>query len=265
MIITACDKNYLSEAEVLIKSCARQEPNQRFYLYLVEGTPDQVLIVKSWHPNIIVERVSWPYQELRSGMINCVRSMVLEKVLETYSEPTLYLDSDMIVRSGLAELFSLLEIYDLTVLFRPQLEHIGVAGTPYANKFNSGVIGIRPSPVGKYFARMYNEALKSFINSGNPIVRFSDEYGINVWADQEFLYVTYKELKDKLQFKSLPSKFNDSKFNNNSIIWHGKGTARNHPSFVIEKKRYTQEFFYHPLGMVNWILWRLRQLKKQLK
>lgn len=265
MIITACDKNYLSEAEILIKSCARQEPNQRFYLYLVEGTPDQVLLVQSWHPNIIVECTAWPYKDQKFGMMYCLRSIPLRKVLEQYREPTIYLDSDIILRTNLKSLFEMLEHYDVIVRYRPGLNYIGAAGTPHGATFNNGVIAIRASKQGIRFAQEYDLVLEKYLLSGKPLTTYNQKLGMKFVVDQELLYVVFESMKDHIVFEPLPEIFNDARFNRKSVIWHGKGAARKHPAFVIEKKRYKQKFFYHPLGMVNWILWRLRQLKRQLK
>lgn len=265
MLLAACDDRYLSEAEFLIKSCARHEPGQRFYLYLVSTNPELESAIQTWHPNIIINRVAWPYEvEPRPGLMNCLRSIALQKALEAYQEPTLYLDSDILLRGKLAALFETLDTCDLMVKFRPELKHLGVAGTFYASIFNSGVIAIRPSPSGKRFVQEYNSILNEFISSGKPIVVYREEHRINVYADQELLYVAYSRLQDQLQFKPLPDEFNDAKFDPSSIIWHGKGTARKSPRYVREKLRYRNRILMYPYSLFLgvWIL--SRSVKRKL-
>ena len=264
MLLTACDDKYLSEAEILIKSCARYEPDQRFYLFLVSSNPKLDSLVKTWHPNIIINRIAWPYDiEPRRGMMNCVRSIAIQKVIEKYREPTLYLDSDIILRGPLTELFDFLEMYDVMVKFRPELRQLGVAGTPYASTFNSGVIAIRPSPAGIRFAQEYNGNLQEFIDSNRRIVIYRPEHQVNVYADQELLYVTYLKLQDELLFKPLPSKFNDAKFSSTSVIWHGKGTARTNPRYVKEKLRYKNKLLFYPFSVYT-SLWSLSRSVRRI-
>lgn len=262
MLLTACDSEYWAEAEILIKSCARHEPNQRFYLFLVSCDPTLDSLVKTWHPNIIIDRVVWPYEvEPRPGMLYCIRSIPLRKVLETYREPTIYLDSDTLLRGPLTELFEALKTCDLTVKLRPQLRHVGAAGTPYGSTFNNGVIGIRPSAAGIRFVQEYDRTLQEFVTSGKPLTIYREEIGIRFVVDQELLYVTYLSLEDALLFKPLPSKFNDAKFDPASIIWHGKGTARTNPRYVKEKLRYSNKLLFYPFSVYVSLLSLLRSIK----
>jgi hypothetical protein len=265
MLVTACDDKYLSEAKALIKSCAKHEPTQRFYLFLVNSKNVPDATIKTWHPNIVIERVGWPYNASpRRGMMHCVRAIPIKNVLEKYREPAVYLDSDTLLRGRLTEIFEALKTCDLMVRFRPTLEHIGVAGTPHASRFNSGVIAIRPSTEGISLAIEYNRALWEFIDSGKPILIYREEYGINVSADQELLYLAYLKMQSEVVFKPLPAKFNDAKFDAVSIIWHGKGIARKHPQFIIEKFRYSNGFLFYPLGVLNVLLSLLRSFKHGL-
>jgi hypothetical protein len=265
MLVTACDDKYLSEARALIKSCAKHEPGQHFYLFLVNSHSIPDATIETWHPHIIIERVAWPYHATpRRGMMHCVRAIPIQKVLEEYREPTVYLDSDTLLRGRLTEVFDALKACDLMVQFRPTLEHIGVAGTPHASRFNSGVIALRPSIGGLSFAREYHRALREFIDSGKPIVIHREDYGVSVYADQELLYVTYLNMQADVVFKPLPAKFNDAKFDSVSIIWHGKGSAREHPQFIIEKFRYSNDFLFYPFGVLNLLLSLLRCVKHRL-
>ncbi len=262
MLLTACDEKYLQEAKILIKSCAKHEPSQHFHLFLVNTPPKYDTVIHSWHPHINIEHVTWPYDVKNWRGIMCsARSIPIQKVLETSREPTIYLDSDTIIRKPLTELFHLLEKADLLVKYRPELEHFGVAGTKHASKFNSGVIAVRPSEIGLRFAQTYNKLLREFINSGSPIVAYRAEHHVNVYADQELLFVAYLQLQDQIKFQALPNKFNDAQFKKDSVIWHGKGTAREHPHYIKEKLYYTNKLLFH-LFSIYVVLWDiLRAIK----
>ncbi len=262
MFITACDEKYLHEAKILIKSCAKHEPSQQFHLFLVNTSPNLEKTIKSWHPHISIENVTWPYDAKNWRGIMCsARSIPIQKVLETYREPTIYLDSDTIIRKPLTELFNLLEKADLLVKYRPELEHFGVAGTIHASKFNSGVIAVSPSKAGLRFAQTYNQLLREFIDLNSPIVEYRSKHNVNVYADQELLFVAYLQLQDEIKFKALPNKFNDAQFQKDSVIWHGKGTAREHPHYIKEKLYYTNKLLFY-LFSVYVFLWNiLRTIK----
>ncbi|MBV7338397.1 hypothetical protein KFU94_61255 [Chloroflexi bacterium TSY] len=145
---------------------------------------------------------------------------------------------------------------------RPNLKHIGAAGTPYASSFNNGVIAIRPSESGLRFAQRYDERLQEFIDSGRPLEIYLEEHKIQCIVDQELLYVTYLELKEQIKFLLLATKFNDAQFDPNSIIWHGKGTARSHPLYALEKMRYEHAYLFHPLSLVSKALIMAHQFKR---
>jgi lipopolysaccharide biosynthesis glycosyltransferase len=257
MILTAVDDNFLCEAIFLIKSCARHAPEQRFYLFLVNSSEQRVAELRACHPNIIIEHVQWPYDAKRwRGLMCCARSIPILNVLETYKEPVLCLDSDTLIMARLDGLFGELKTFDLLVRYHPESEVQGAGGTKNAAKFNSGVIAIRPSDVGIQFAREYDRRIREWINSGKEICKTDESYKINTCIDQEFLYVIYKEFEGRIKFKPLPDKFNDAKFKPDSVIWHGKGTARKKPHYVRAKLAYGNRLSYYAYSVVCY--WPLR-------
>jgi hypothetical protein len=240
MILTACDEGYLSEAEILIKSCANYEPTQQFYLFLVGTDASLEWLVRTWHPRIILERVAWPYgTEPRPGMLYCIRSIALRNALETYQEPAVYLDSDTLLRGDLSGLFEDLASCDVMVKYRPHLEHTGAAGTPYGSTFNSGVIAIRPSSVGIRFAQEYDRLLDEFIASGRPLTVYREDIRIRFVIDQELLYVAYANMRDELLFKPLPDEF----------------------QYIREKLRYTNRLLFYPFSIYVALRNQLRSLR----
>ena len=239
MILTAVDDNFLPEAVSLIKSCARHAPRQRFYLFLVNSSEQKFAKLHGFHPNLIVEHVQWPYDGRRwRGLMCSARAAPILHVLETYKEPALYLDSDMLVMGPLDELFDELETYDLLVQYRPEGDVLGAGGTRKAGKFNSGVIALRPSDAGIEFARKYDRCIREWIDTGKPLCSYDQDRGVSTCIDQEFLYLVYEEFKERLRFTPLAIKFNDSRFRPGSIIWHGKGVARKRLPYVLAKLSY---------------------------
>ncbi|GAI37357.1 unnamed protein product, partial [marine sediment metagenome] len=144
MLLTAVDKDYLlKEGQFLIKSCAKFEPEQKFYLYLVNAEKDLDEEIKKWHPNIIIEHAEFSYDpEKWRGLMCSARSIPLESVLTSYKEPTIYLDSDILLMGHLTELFEQLKDNDVMIRLRSELKLKGPAGTEHSAKFNSGVIAV---------------------------------------------------------------------------------------------------------------------------
>jgi lipopolysaccharide biosynthesis glycosyltransferase len=265
MILTTADINYIPKVKTLILSCARNAPDHPFYLFLVNVDRSKDNEIKSWHSNIVIEHVFWDYRPSRwRGMLSSARSILLYNSLKMHKDNVLYLDSDIIVRRPLVELFAILSDYDLTIKYRPELNHLGPSGTMFASKFNAGVIGIRYSENGLAFAKKYNKYLWNYINSGDELIIDLPHEKINTYIDQEMLYITYLEFKNRINFLPLPVGFNDSKFLPQSTIWHGKGTAYNHPIFTVERKRYQSSFHHHALGIYNFILNSSRSIKKRI-
>jgi len=253
VILTAVDDNFLPEAASLIKSCARHAPGQRFYLFLVNSDEQRIAKLHTHHPNLIVEHVQWPYDAQRwRGLMCSARSIPIIHVLETYKEPTLYLDSDILVMASLDELFAELQTCDLLIKYRPEIELLGPAGTLNSAKFNSGVIAIRPTEVTLQFIREYDHLLREWIDAGKPIYQWREEHKVNTYIDQEFLYMVYDKLKEQLKFKALPDKFNDARFKPGSIIWHGKGVARKRLPYVLAKLSYDNCLFYYIFRLIRY-------------
>ena len=65
-----------------------------------------------------------------------------------------------------------------------------------------------------------------------------DGYGSPHWfLSQTLLYTKYKDIRG-LKITQLPTKFNDCKFNDESVIWHCKSSHFNDPKFQKEFKHY---------------------------
>lgn len=266
MILTTADETYIPKAKTLIQSCARHAPDQLFYLYLINVDKTRDREIYAWHPNIVIEHVDWDYKPHRwRGLLCSARSIPLFRSLQNYKENVVYLDADTIVRHSPVDLFAILDDHHLTVKYRPRLNHLGPTGTLYASKFNSGVIGIQYSELGVAFAKRYNEILWNFNNSGRKLHVDLINEKIVTYPDQELLFVAYLEFQNKIKFMALPEGYNDSKFLPKSTIWHGKGTAYNHPIFRIERNRYNGRFRYFTFGGLNFVLQIARMIRNKFR
>jgi len=202
------------------------------------------------------------------------RSGPILHVLETYKEPAIYLDSDMLVMGSIDDLFAELESYDLMVQYRPDADVLGAGGTRKAGRFNSGVIAVSPSQEGIEFARQYDRCIKEWIDTGKPLCKYDQDCGVSTCIDQEFLYLVYEEFKEQLRFAPLPDRFNDSKFRPGSIIWHGKGVARKRLPYVLGKLSYDNLFVYYIFSLIRFPFcfayyhlqqWALARKKRRVK
>lgn len=250
MLVTIVDQNFLGEAETCIRSCARYNPEERFYLYLVNADSQLDRKIAKWHSNILIEHCTVPYKKKDwAGIICGLRCIPILKALEEFNQPTIYLDSDVLLRGSVRPVLNDLQRHDLMVKLRPQLEVVGPMGTPHAAKFNAGIIGFGNSQVAIDFAREFHRRLTAWYDSGKPFHMFQDTHQVITGVDQELLYVLYEEWKERIRFKDLGNKYNDSSFDANSVIWHGKGKARNRRVYRLEQLYYK-----------NRLLWLLSKL-----
>lgn len=252
MIISVVDDTMIPEVKSLIASCAVHAPDQPFHLFLVN--PDaysrRVGELYRLHPNISINQGIWPSDKASwHGLMCCAKAAPILYCLEEYKEPILYLDADTIVRGPLDEIWDTLKICDLMIKYRPELNHIGPAGTPLASKFNGGVIAIAPSTAGIEFANKYYQRITEWIKADKPTKIWIPEGKVFAYIDQELLYLIH--LETGTSFFSLPHKFNDAKFLPSSIIWHGKGTARNNAKYRRERLRYTNKLAYQLFPFTN--------------
>lgn len=256
MLITAVDDKFLPEASYLIRSCWRHEPTQRFYLFLVNSSEERLEDLQNFHPNLIVEHVRFDTDVPSfKGIMCCARTGPIYHVLEKYKEPTIYLDSDIILMKPLKGLFEELKTYDLLVSYHPQAKVKGAGGTEHTGKFNSGVIALSPTEAGLQFVRQYHRRVQDWIESGRPVdIPPEENNGIYACIDQEFLYTVYEEFKDKLKFKALPDKFNDTRFRPASVVWHGKGVARKCLPYVMAKLSMDNHFMYYLFALIRYPL-----------
>lgn len=128
-----------------------------------------------------------------------------------------WMDADCIVRGPLDGFWSGIEPDTLKILYRPEKK--------VNRRFQAAVFAFG---VGKY--------VKKLIAKWNDVVQKSPEW----YKDQEELYKCWQKYRDKVKLIPMKQKFNDSTFNDKSVIWHSKGHHFNDPKFQKEWAIYNE-------------------------
>ena len=133
-----------------------------------------------------------------------------------------WIDNDTIIRKSLDGLWENLTPETLKFWFRKDERD--------ALKFQGGVYVIGNSEVIK-------EWLKDIIAALDKYNKTKKDNKNDWYIAQEYMYLMYKNNK-RIRFVNLDTKFNDSKFNDDSVIWHCKHTQFNFPKYQVEYKSY---------------------------
>jgi hypothetical protein len=137
-------------------------------------------------------------------------------------------------------------------------------------KVNNGTTAVAPSTGGKLFAKKFRDKILDYLDTGMDPIYWHEDIKVRTCIDQEFIYVTMKELekKNKLTFFPLNDKFNDSYFLDSSLVWHAKGSSRTHPKYLKEIAKYdgnklSEVYLYGYITFIN-LRNKTKQIKKQL-
>lgn len=240
MLVTAADSDYLmKETRSLVKSCARFMPEEAFLLYLVNVPYEWDERLKKWHPHLHLYHAD--VQESEEAVIKkmySIRSAPMRLAMRMGDPAIIFLDGDMVLRGSLQPVLKRLHTIDLTIQYRPHLKMPGPGGDMGSAVFNSGFIGVRCSEVGCRYVERYHEQIEAHLAAGKPGRIFVPDAKVYSYIEQEFLYTTWKELEHELLFEPLDVRYNDAHFCPDSVVWHGKGTARAHPLYKRAKARY---------------------------
>jgi hypothetical protein len=244
MLTTIIDQKHLfKEAKYLIKSCMKYMPDEKFVLNLINVAKNVDKEVESWHNNIIIRHLSLKIQKERyEGYMYCAMSFPLYDLLTEFNEPLIYLDADIVLRGRLDEIVNDLNKYDLMIRYLPFQNRRGPTTLKDGAKVNNGVTAIAPSTGGKLFAKNFREKILNYLDMDKNSIFWHEDIKITTCIDQEFIYVTMKELEKENRIKIFPldNKFNDSYFLDSSLVWHAKGSARIHSKYLKEKAKYDE-------------------------
>lgn len=131
------------------------------------------------------------------------RNSILEAMNESKGEDFLiHFDIDMYFRNKLLELFNIVKDNDISIKFR--------LGSKINRKVMGGLIGFRICDGTKEFMERWVHYIDDL-----PLYRKPLGYG------QTSFYLAYCDLKDKLNWGHIPSKFISPRFLETDVIWSG--------------------------------------------
>jgi alpha-N-acetylglucosamine transferase len=209
MILIVSDKDYIYNAKILINSI-RKLHNIKIHLHLINY---KELInhenIEYSYSNIELDnqtKLKWNNIEYTPKMAYCANIRVkLVNDLLKHNDNILYLDADSIVLNSLDNLFRLITENDLCANYCNKKKF-------YKNGFRirTGVLGIKNTDIMKEFMTDYSENINLF----------------EWFSDQDNLQNTFIKFKNKIKFYNLGIEYIDWYFNDNSIIWTGKGNLK---------------------------------------
>src|SRR5262245_44971476 len=117
MIILQFDHNYYRWGNLMLRSLALHEPNQRLLADTVNLLPEQVAELRQMYPGLIVQNDITGTNPTAVQMANR-KALVLQKALDAYPDEPWYglFDADFLVRRPLTSLWSLLDEHQAALL-----------------------------------------------------------------------------------------------------------------------------------------------------
>jgi len=212
IIVTAIDNNphYMEGLKVFLASFAVNAPGEQIRVYLMNCTPKyQKEIMKIYPVQALLIRTSETSAYRRSYIRH-------EKILELFNEgydTVAWIDNDAIVRKPLDGFWDGVGPGVIKVTYR--------SGKSFRNKFQAGIHILGESDK----VRKYLENIITCLEDAND------------WKlPQALMYV----LAGTLKHVDMEEKYNDSRFKNDSVIWHCKNTHFDEPRYQKEYRKYCE-------------------------
>lgn len=217
IIVTSVDDNphYMQGLRAYLASIKINSPQSRVRVYLINCEEKYGQTLYLVNSNIEVRHVT--SNEQSAYVRNHLRHGLLLETTRDYNQIA-WIDNDAIIRKPLDGLWESLTPETLKFVYRKEKRD--------ALKFQGGVYVFGVSEATKKWLWDIMTALAKYnINKKN---------GDNDWyIPQEYMYTFYKTNKN-IEFAPLDQKYNDSKFNKDSVIWHCKHTHFDDPKYQAE-------------------------------
>ena len=219
---TTCDNKYLDVMKVYLYTMNLYCPEKTLIRAdLINGTPEIYKRLGRLYDNLEVchvemgEGLDWTQED---NMIHLMRRRipVMWKTLNEDWDMVMTMDSDMIVRSDISEIWGDVEPSTIKIWVKPEKK-----ATSFT-KVQAGVHIFGNSPVIK-------EYYKAFMD------RLGDNWMFR--KGQPMIYLTWLDFKERIRIVQMPKKYNDSKFHNDSVVWHCKHGHFNEEKFQREFQR----------------------------
>jgi hypothetical protein len=232
-LLCICDELYFKYFIVLYRSCIKynQQSSVIFHLYLINFNnkinitfPDNVII--KYKNNKCSRKIDIPNHKKNTGYYSehiayCanIRGEVINELLLLNIQYIIYIDVDSIIRNDISNIINEVDDNDIAVY--------------NSHGYKSGIMVIRNNTNSKIFYNKY--------------AAYILRHGIYKWySDQRALLDTITEL-NYIKIKQLNVTYIDWRFNDNSIIWAGKGNCK------YNNIKYTSEYtlYITPELLVN--------------
>lgn len=192
---TSAACNYLPKVRLLVQSFKRYHPEIRLVLALSDTLPDPELIRgEAWDEIIPIDTLDipdwrrWAFTHDIVELSTAIKPFVLSRLLDRPDcAGVFYFDPDMVLFSRVDELIARLGESD--ILLTPHLNKPEV-GLPEVidneisslkhGTYNLGFIGVRPSEIGRAFARWWSDRLYYFCRNDIPNGLFTDQRWIDL-------------------------------------------------------------------------------------
>lgn len=203
------DTNYIKYSKTFLRSLRNINSNIHVCISLIGFNNKKKIehTLSSIYPNIKFFHTSKPNfkkSHERKAFAANHRVRFVKKLIHIIDESIFYLDVDSIIRGNVEDSLDLRKNFDISIIFRDSDDE--------RFKVAAGAI---------FFKN--NENSKRFINLWfNKISNIENQW----FADQITFFMSFEELKENLNFKSLSKELNDWEFNPNSVIWSGKGDRK---------------------------------------
>jgi len=240
MITTIVDKNYLyKEARYLLSSIYKFMPSEKIYLFLVNCNENVKKDVLSWNPNTIIDFREFNVpKELYKSYMYVMMTFTFDWLLNEIKidEDIIYLDADIVLKDSIVELYK--EKYDLMFRYHPFNRIKGPTTEECGGIMNNGCVFMKNNAVMKEYSKSLKFNIQNYLDRGKNPVIYVEESKVITCIDQEMLFTTYIEMKDKINFFPLDNIYNDTQYTKIGKVWHAKGVHRTYPEYLIECYKY---------------------------
>ncbi|TFB13944.1 hypothetical protein E3V33_00095 [Candidatus Marinimicrobia bacterium MT.SAG.4] len=231
ILCSVASNDFLHYIERLLASAGTNLPEALFYIVLVNVDKIKAEYLNSLYGNLILEHdyVHFNNHADQQGYCTNRRSTLLPHLLKKYNSPVVWIDADSLIIKPAQELIEYANSCDFSVMYsdsHPLLNMSekkrmklpkGPLGSPYYGVFSAGLITMKNSQI-----------MKEFVDSWAKKV---EKKKLSWYADQEGLFLTYLDYKDKIKFRSLPEKYWGRYYSEDIIIWVPKGYYRDKIDF----------------------------------
>jgi len=210
------EQKYKEQCVAFLESIALNSPN-KVRIITHDGNAQFAKQLRGAYRN--VEAINFaPVKHVdKRGYMVCLRAMLVGEALEEGYDAVAWMDVDCLVRDSLDEFWGDIDENVLRCIYRPKKKT--------NRRFQAAVVGFGNGA-----------AMREMVGKWN--IEVSED--IRWYKDQESLYELWALYRDDIQLIPLTSKYNDSKFKRDSVIWHSKEHHFEEPVFQEKYQGYLQ-------------------------